>query len=52
MGRDEGGHLKEEESPAVKNELKGTENGTKQATETEPSGSAQAQGTYGRITGV
>ena len=34
MGRDEGGHLKEEESHAVKNELKGREKGTKQATET------------------
>lgn len=33
MGRDEGGHVKEEGSPAGKNEPKGTEAGTEQAPE-------------------
>lgn len=33
MGRDEGGHVKEEGSSAAKNEPKGTEAGTEQALE-------------------
>ena len=34
MGRDEGGHLKEKDTPTVKNELEGTETGARQAPET------------------